>query len=267
MVLSGDGGDELFGGYPTYQGHLYAEQLKKIVPNTAAKHLLNLLNVLPVSSKNYPKTEILKEFIKGMHYPPFKRHLLWMSLKNYNHKLLNNKLFSTETEPFESDFLKNLIKRIESNTKKLTTQMQLLDFETYLKDDLLVKVDRASMYNSLEVRVPFLDNELIENAYSLNSHVNIVETKRVLRALLRDKFPPEIFNRPKKGFGIPLAKWITGDLEELVTEHLQNKRIFDYFDKSKISECWQNHKMRKQDNSKLIWMMVMFSGWLNQWFR
>src|SRR3989344_4500935 len=74
-----------------------------------SKDVLNLFNVLPVSSKNYPKTEILKEFIKGMHYPPFKRHLLWMSLKNYNHKLLNNKLFSTETEPFESDFLKMLI--------------------------------------------------------------------------------------------------------------------------------------------------------------
>lgn len=266
VVLSGDGGDELFGGYPTYQGHIVAEWFKKIVPDIAARYLINILNIFPVSSKNYPKTEVLKEFLKGIQLSPFKRHLLWMSIKNYNQGLLN-KRFKTNTEPLESILSGDILKRIDSTVKKLTTKMQLLDFETYLKDNLLVKVDRASMYNSLEVRVPFLDNEVIENAFAINSHVNIFNTKRVLRSLLKEKFPSEIFKRPKKGFGIPLAKWISGDLKNLVNERLQNKQLFEYFDRNEVFKIWQNHRERKQDNAKLIWMIVMFSEWLNYWYR
>lgn len=266
VVLSGDGGDELFGGYPTYRGHLVADQFKKIVPQYAAKIILAILNHFPVSSENYPKTEILKEFLKGIHSTPFQRHLFWMSLKNYNQGLLNKELFKEDTNLENLDLLEGIIKRIESNSKDLVTKMQLLDFETYLKDDLLVKVDRASMYNSVEVRVPFLDSEVIENAFATTSHVSLFNTKKVLRSLLRDKFPSKIFNRPKKGFGIPLAKWILSDLENLIEEHLQNQRLFQYFDKRKVLEIWLNHKERKQDNSKLIWMITMFSSWLNAWY-
>jgi len=266
VVLSGDGGDELFGGYPTYRGHLVAEQFKKIIPQSAARIILNILNTFPTSSENYPKTEVLKEFIKGAYYPPFQRHLSWMSLKNYNEGLLNEDLLKKNPKSSQIHLLKILQKKIEMKSSNLTTQMQLLDFETYLKDDLLVKVDRASMYNSVEVRVPFLDNTVIENAYALNSHINMLETKRILRSLLKDKFPPEVFKRRKKGFGIPIAKWITGDLKNLVNEHLKNQNLFQYFDKKSVEEIWQAHQDRKQDNSKLIWMIVMFSGWLNHWY-
>lgn len=265
VVLSGDGGDELFGGYPTYQGHLVANQFRRIIPQVAAKIILGFLNLLPVSSENYPKGEIIKEFIKGVYSPPFQRHLLWMSLKNYSQDLLNKNMFKEVTSLENLNILENTLKRISKIDKDLITKIQLLDFETYLKDDLLVKVDRASMYNSVEVRVPFLDNEVIENAFATSSHVSLFNTKKVLRAILKNKLPTKIFSRPKKGFGIPLAKWVSGDLKELVEDYLQNPILYQYFNREKVRKVWDNHINNKQDNSKLIWMMVMFSGWLNEW--
>lgn len=263
VVLSGDGGDELFGGYPTYQGHLLAEHVKKILPQSAGKLALNILNLVPSSLENYPKVEVGKEFLKGIHSPAIKRHLLWMSLKNYHPGILNKSIFSNSVK---LNYLSNLIREIEKKPVDMLTKMRLFDYETYLKDDLLVKVDRASMLNSLEVRVPFLDQDVLEKAFSLNSHVDIFTTKKILRALLKEKFPPEIFNRGKKGFGMPIAKWITSDLEDLAGEHLHNPRLYEYFDKKMVQQLWQNHLGRKQENSKLIWMIVMFSGWLNEWF-
>lgn len=266
VVLSGDGGDELFGGYPTYRGHLMAESFRRIVPPLFSKTILSVLKLLPVSFENYPKTEVLKVFLKGLHLDPFKRHLLWMSLKNYSTDLLNKEVFRKNLRLDDLELVKEIIQRIESTPKDLTTKMQLLDYETYLKDDLLVKVDRASMYNSIEVRVPFLDNQVIERAFALNSHVSLFDTKKVLRSLLKDKFPAAISKRPKKGFGIPVAKWLNSDLEDLAYEHLHNKKLYQYFNKDKVNQIWDEHKNKKQDNSKLIWMLVMLSGWLNEWY-
>lgn len=264
VVLSGDGGDELFGGYPTYSGHLLAKQVKRIFPKNLSNLAIKILNLFPTVFENYPKTEVGKEFIKGLHLTPFKRHLLWMSLKNYNSNLLNKDLFGTYKK-VDTDLFKALQKNIEEKHNNLVTQMQLFDFETYLKDDLLVKVDRASMYNSLEVRVPFLNVELIEKAFSTDSQVGFFNTKKILRDLIKEKFPPEIFRRGKKGFGIPLSKWIAGDLEDLVNDHLENKKLYDYFNRRVVEKLWDDHKKRKQDNSKLIWMVMIFSGFLNEW--
>lgn len=265
VVLSGDGGDELFGGYPTYQGHLVASYFKRIVPQFASKLFLYLLNRLPVSYENYPKTEVLKEFIKGVYSPPLQRHLMWMSLKNYHLDLLNRDTFKEYINLDNLKFLEKTLKRVTANSEDLITKVQLLDFETYLKDDLLVKVDRASMYNSVEVRVPFLDNEVIENAFAATSHISLFNTKKILRSLLKDKLPDVIIERPKKGFGMPLAKWITGDLKELIEDSLSNDNLYLYFDRKSINKVWQDHLGKKQDNSKLIWMMVMFSNWLSEW--
>lgn len=264
VVLSGDGGDELFGGYPTYSGHLLAEQLKNTLPKSFTNIILNLLNRLPVSFENFPKTEIGKQFLKGIHLSPFKRHLLWMSLKNYNLKIINKDLYNGNLSK-DITLLKDLKQVIENSKAKLLTKMQLIDFETYLKDNLLVKVDRASMFNSLEVRVPFLDLDVLEKAFSLNTHVNLFNTKIILRKLIKEKFPAEIFQRRKKGFGIPLSKWINNDLEDFIGDHLQNKKLNIYFNRKEVDRLWTSQIKRQQDNSKLLWMIVMFSGFLNEW--
>lgn len=266
VVLSGDGGDELFGGYPTYQGHIVAERFGKFIPKVLISIGLWLTNQSKVSFGNYPVSEIAKIFLKGFKENDFKRHIMWMSLHNLDNLLKTDLL--KDNDILNSNPFKEYKKKIGNITKISTTKYQLLDFYTYLVDDLLVKIDRASMFNSLEVRVPFLDLKVISYAFNNDvNHVSLYRTKKVLRTILKGNLPSSIIDRKKKGFGMPLSRWLHDDLEEIAYEYLQNKNLHAYFNKEKISKIWEDHKLKKQNNSKLIWMLVMFSGWLDRWYK
>jgi len=264
VVLSGDGGDELFGGYPTYQGHLVAEKFSKLFPQFLIGPALWLADMYSFSFDNYPFAETAKRFLKGVNRKGIQRHLAWMSLCGFENLL--SKEFS-RSQFFDDKLFENFEKKIAKITKKTPMKYQLLDFYTYLTDNLLVKVDRASMFNSLEVRVPFLDIKVIQ--YAFNSQlesVNLFETKKILRGLLKKHFPLSIVDRKKKGFGIPLSKWIYGDLKNLVYEHLENEDLYNYFDKDKVEKLRDDHMKKRRNNSKALWMLTIFSGWLNKWY-
>lgn len=264
VVLSGDGGDELFGGYPTYQGHLVAERFNGFFPQSLVNMGLWLTDFSDFSFDNYPFAEKAKRFLKGINKKGIQRHLEWMSLHGLEN-LMNKELLRSPV--FDEKLFKHYEKKIEKITKKTPTKYQLLDFYTYLTDDLLVKVDRASMFNSLEIRVPFLDSKVIQYAFNSQlSHVSLFETKRILRELLKRHFPPSIVTRKKKGFGMPLAKWIYGDLKKLVHEHLENEDLYNYFDESKVEKLWDDHMKKRRNNAKVLWMLTIFSGWLNKWY-
>jgi asparagine synthase (glutamine-hydrolysing) len=142
---------------------------------------------------------------------------------------------------------------------------QIIDFYTYLVDDFLVKADRASMYNSVEVRVPYLDNEVIDYAFSSNNpHISLFKTKIQLRRLLENKLP-DIAKRPKKGFGVPLEKWLRDDLREFADSMLKNKKIYNFVAKKRVDELWMDHLDGTFNNSGVIWQLIIFSGWLNNW--
>ncbi|MDD5415767.1 MAG: asparagine synthase (glutamine-hydrolyzing) [Candidatus Daviesbacteria bacterium] len=264
VVLSGDGGDELFGGYPTYQGHLLAEKLNKFFPKSLVDAGLWLVDLSGSSFDNYPFAETTKRFLGGINKEGMQRHLEWMSL--YGLENLLSKEFS-RSQIFNDKLFENFEKKIAKITKKTPTKYQLLDFYTYLTDDLLVKIDRASMFNSLEVRVPFLDLKVIQYAFNLqHNHVSLFETKRILRELLKKHLPSSIVDRKKKGFGIPLSKWIYADLKNLVNEHLENEDLYNYFDKDKVKTLRDDHMKKRRNNSKVLWMLTIFSGWLNKWY-
>lgn len=264
VALSGDGGDEFFGGYPTYQGHIIAEKFGKFIPQRLIKSGLWLTQISKTSYKNYPVSETLKRFLKGLDKEDFKRHLSWMSLDNLN-PLLNQDI-QIKGEILKEKLFQDIVDNIKKLPKKSLTKYQMLDIYTYLTDDLLVKIDRASMFNSLEVRVPLLDLSVINFAFNTESrHLDLFKTKRILRSLLKKHLPSSIVDRKKKGFGIPISRWIAEDLKNLTLERLQNKDLYNYFDKEKVSALWENHQSQKQNNSKIIWMMVMFSAWLNKW--
>ncbi|MBI2596210.1 asparagine synthase (glutamine-hydrolyzing) [Candidatus Daviesbacteria bacterium] len=270
VVLSGDGGDELFGGYPTYQGHILAKKTS-LVPSFLTSSLSRLLSVLPRSFENYPNVEILGSFLNGLHKPEFERQLFWMSLFSqhpdkyrflFKNPFLEKELFNfMGTGKHHQDW-----DEIRKMKVDITRKMQLVDFNTYLTDDLLTKVDRASMFNSLEVRVPFLDPEIINFAFfTSQNHVDFFKTKKIIRKLLKNKLPETVIKRKKKGFGVPISRWIAHDLKEFTQGLLQNKKLETYFSRGEISKLWVNHQNRKEDNGKIIWMLVMFSGWLNNW--
>lgn len=263
VVLSGDGGDELFGGYPTYQGHIVAEKINKFIPNSMANLGLWLADKSHTSFDNYPIAETAKRFLRGINKKGLQRHMEWMSL--YGLEDLLKKEYSNN-QVFDDKYMQNLENKIAKVTDKTPSKFQLLDFYTYLTDDLLVKVDRASMFNSLEVRVPFLDLKVIQ--YAFNSElktVSLFETKKILRDLLKKHLPESIVNRKKKGFGVPLAKWIYDDIKNLVDDHLANKDLYTYFEKYKVEKLRDDHMKKRRNNAKALWMLTIFSGWLNKW--
>ncbi len=255
VVLSGDGGDELFGGYPTYQAHLMAKWFE-ILPKSILNSSHLFLNLLPNSHKNYDKKKLATVFLKGLKKPALERHLFWMR----SFFLGENNLFDKPNLDWVNEILPDL-----SQFKDVSRQMQVLDFYTYLRNDFLFKVDRASMYNSLEVRVPFLDNDVIDFAFSTKiSHVGYRRNKIILRDLLKDKLP-EIARRPKKGFGIPIAEWMLDEIKDFSYELLQNKKLYDFVDKKEVGRIWNNHQNLKENNAGMIWMLIMLSGWLDNW--
>ena len=137
-------------------------------------------------------------------------------------------------------------------------------------DDILVKVDRASMFNSLEVRAPFLDYQLANfiNTLPINFKLKGVKTKYILKKLMEGKLPQDIIYRKKKGFGMPIAAWLSGDLKPLVQELLSEEKIKNggLFDYHYIKRLLTNHFEHKEDNRKLIWTLLVFEMWREKWF-
>lgn len=265
VVLSGDGGDELFGGYPTYQGHMIAEKFSRFFPQSLVGLGLKLTDSSSFSFDNYPFAEKAKRLLKGINKKGLHRHFEWMSLYGLEN-LMKKSLLGEGI--FDEKMLVSYERKIAKITNKTPLKYQLLDFYTYLTENLLVKVDRASMFNSLEVRVPFLDLKVIEYAFnSQASHVSLFETKKILRNLLKNHLPESIVNRKKKGFGIPLAKWIYGDLKDLVHDRLENENLYNYFDKKSAEKLFDDHMKKRQNNAKALWMLTIFSGWLDKWYK
>ena len=143
-----------------------------------------------------------------------------------------------------------------------------LDAMTYLPDDILVKVDRAAMANSLETRVPFLDHRVVEFASRLpmNMKIRNGETKWLLRQVLYQYVPKELIERPKAGFGIPLAQWLRGPLKDWVESLLDEKRLVQegYFNVHFIRNLWHAHLSGKRNHQSLLWSILMFQAWLEE---
>ncbi len=259
VVLSGDGGDEIFAGYPTYQGHLIASRFNWL-PESLRSAAIKIITRFPHSYDNYPALDVLQTFLQGLYLTPADRQLKWLQLlfgdgqkylrPNWKKEINTNAFFKY------SDFSNNPV-----------IQAQIVDLMTYLRDDLLVKSDRASMYNSLEIRVPFVDLELIQYAFSVQSvrHIDVWNTKKLLRKLAQIKFGTLISKRKKKGFGIPIAQWMRYDLRDFFEEKLKNSQLDEYFERSEIDRLFMEHLSGSANNARQIWLISIFSAWVRRW--
>jgi asparagine synthase (glutamine-hydrolysing) len=144
-------------------------------------------------------------------------------------------------------------------------QTSYIYYMTYLLDDILVKVDRASMYNSLEVRAPFLDYRIVDFANSLPESFKRkgLTGKFILKALMRNKIPDEIIDRPKKGFGIPLSQWLRNELRPLCDDLLSDASLKQHglFNAGYVRQIQQEHYSGKQNHRKLLWTLMVFQQW------
>lgn len=274
VVLSGDGGDELFGGYSR---HFLASKLSKIVNNTphSVRGLISK-GILGVKPSTWDRTFNISEKFSPQKYklnnPGYKLHKL-AGIINVNHpgelyRLLRSE-WSTPTKVVNDGYESLLFfENEESRISGLSYSELFMYYDTisYLPDDILVKVDRASMANSLESRIPFLDHKLIEFAWRLplSMKVNNNEGKYILKKLLEKYVPKKFFERPKMGFGVPIGNWLRGPLKDWSEELLDETRINNegYFNTKEVRDKWDEHLSGKRNWENQLWIILMFQAWL-----
>ena len=270
VAFSGDGGDELFAGYPTYQAHQLWPLYQKIPRVIRKKIIAPLIRSLPTSFNNVSLDFKLKRFIRAEGLNPAARHLAWLApfpsqeKKNLFTKTIYQTISSKEStgELFSKYFR-------EPNDFVLIDRLQYLDLKTYLADFGLVKTDRTSSLASLELRSPFLNPKIAEFVFSLPSDFRLkgLTTKYILKQTVTDLLPKKIINRPKKGFGAPIAQWINKDLKKLIANKLAPKRIKkqDIFNTQTVQQLVEEHWNRKKDNRMKIWSLFMFQLWYDNY--
>lgn len=264
VALNGDGGDELFAGYERYHAMLASEVYGRM-PGLVRKSMKFFVHALPDSAD--PKNNIrrLKRFFDGIDLPPASRYVRWLGI--FSEKL-KKELYaeSYASNPEGSDPI-SLIRRYlsDSSVPGLLDRLLMADTNIYLPDDLLVKVDIASMANSLEARSPFLDHKLMEFAASLPAQYKMKNftKKYILKKALKGLVPDENLHRRKMGFGMPVGKWLKGELKDLMTDTLLSENSFGklYFRQKTVESLIDDHIRAGKDRSFRLWALLMLELW------
>jgi asparagine synthase (glutamine-hydrolysing) len=260
VALGGDGGDELFAGYPTFPAHRVARFYR--VPKAIHNRLvLPLAGLLPVSTENFSLDFKVKRFLRGAGARAAIRDQIWLGAFTPAEQESLLEGMSGEIDHYED------IAQVERDCPGRDPVQRLVYqyCKLYLAEDILVKVDRASMACSLEARAPFLDYTFVEFANSIPSHLKLkgLRPKYILKRAMHGKLPPEILARGKKGFGIPIAKWFRTGLKDLVQDALSARRIREQgiFNHRTVERLLAEHLQGTRDNRKELWTLLMFQLW------
>lgn len=252
VALAGEGADELLGGYPTYFAHQVAAYLNWM-PGPLVGLLQRAVQLLPTSRKYMSFDFKVKRFCSGLGMDPVRRHLTWMG------SIPQDQVAPYLQNPASPAF------SWEPHDQGLVEGIQQLDFSTYLAEDLLVKLDRATMLTSLEGRVPYLDHQVVEAMAGLPTphKLRVLDAKRVLKKAMEGRLPEPVLKRPKKGFGIPLAEWLRGPLKPLLDEHLCPTYLTHQglFSPQPVGRMVQQHLRGVKDHRKPLWTLLVFQMW------
>jgi asparagine synthase (glutamine-hydrolysing) len=267
VALGGDGGDELFAGYPTYGAHRMA-RLYQMIPQFVRSGLIEpAVASLPVSTENLSFDFKAKRFVRGASHGAGTRHTIWMGSYDaqQQRELLKPEIIAAC--PDEQVFDEVLgYDRVNGNGKiDLVERMMKLDATHYLSECVLFKVDRASMAASLETRAPFLDHTFIEFVQKLPVEMKLkgFTGKYILKKAMRGRLPDDVIDRPKKGFGMPVAKWLKGELRGFVRDTFAPDRMKrrGLFNVDYVQRLLDEHERGVADHRKLIWTLLMFEMW------
>jgi asparagine synthase (glutamine-hydrolysing) len=257
VVLSGEGGDELFGGYETYAADLLAARI-----GPAARRLLPLVERLPSATSRVPIDYKLKRFARAAHLPPLEAHHGWKEI--FGPAARRELLGAAGADPLAV----YRERWAETAAAAPLARLQDVDLGLYLVDDLLVKTDRMSMAHSLEARVPFLDERVAELALALpTAHkVRGLAKKRLLRRAVAPLVPREIVHGRKRGFSIPAAAWLRGPLLPFAREVLSSSRLQaqGVLSGSAAARVLERHASGAEDLSRQLWGLMVLSLWLDR---
>jgi asparagine synthase (glutamine-hydrolysing) len=261
VVLSGDGGDELFAGYTRY---IVAQKRASFdaIPKTLRKGLQPLSRHLPHGTKG-------RNYLFNISLDPISRYLDSVSIfSSLNRQTLYTDDFRGALDGANcvSDLFRDLSSRV--TTGNSLDQLLYIDSKTYLPGDILAKVDRTSMAVSLEARAPLLDHKLIEFVGRMPSSLKLAgkETKQILKRAVSDLIPPEILNRPKQGFGVPIQDWINKQLRIRIRETLTERRTLErgYVQSKYVNVLLDEHERGRRDHSDGLWALLMLELWHRQ---
>jgi asparagine synthase (glutamine-hydrolysing) len=266
VALSGDGGDESFGGYTRYRHHLAEERLRRLVPLPLRRTLFGALGRL------YPPLERAPRFLRGkalLESLARDSTAAYFDLVCVLRGAARSRLYSRRFKSLLGGYEAIEVFRrhaARADTDDPLALVQYVDLHTYLVDDINVKVDRASMAHALEVREPLMDHELVEWLASLPSSLKIrgADTKFLLKKAVARHLPDDVVHRPKMGFAVPLAGWFRGPLREKVRQALLDARLLDtgWFDGAALTGLIDAHQAGIRDNSAALWSLLMFEAFL-----
>jgi len=271
VALSGDGGDELFAGYRMYLGEYWSQYYAKIPLFFRDGLIAPLINALP-DARDKPSLEMvrrMKKFVRGMSFAFPDRFYGWREVFPFStrQELLN--------EPPEENLYLNLVRKMVEEEKDrfdgdIINLMLYMDVKGLLPGDMLTKVDRMSMANSLEVRVPFLDHTFAEYVFQLKGNMKLKGKNRkyILMETFKDLLPPSLHRRPKWGFEMPIGAWLRKELKFLIHEYLSEDLIRKqaFFNYEIIKGLIHQHMNGRQDTSWHLWNLIVFQHWYKTYF-
>jgi asparagine synthase (glutamine-hydrolysing) len=246
VILSGEGADELFGGYPTYLGHKIAPMYDAL-PSFVRAGVRKLAFALPPSGKKVTLEYLLKRFVTDAERPWSERHLRWFGT-------------GLQSRPLPD---------VEAGGESPLAGAMLLDYRSYLRDNLLVKVDRATMLSSVEARAPYLDREVSAFALSLPPELRVrrLTTKWVLKKAAEKWIPRDVIYRRKRGLSVPIASWINRGLRAEVDRLLDAERLRSegLVNETRVTELLAEHRANRANHAKSLWAVIMLQYWIEKW--
>ena len=269
VALGGDGGDELFAGYPTLLAHRLVGYYERLPGMVRDRLVSPLVQRLPVSMANISLDFKLKRFVGGAGYPVGERHMRWLGSFSSEQRaeLFDPQVGAALLQSDHQDLVAEHLAR--HRLQDPLNQVLYLDMKMYLENDILAKVDRASMLASLEARVPLLNVDLVEHMARVPVSLKLrgQRSKYILKHAMRGVLPDATLARGKKGFGIPVARWIRGPLKELMRDTLAPDKLRreGFFQPAYVQRLLDDHLGGRHDNRKQLWTLFMFERWYERY--
>ncbi len=263
VTLGGDGADELFWGYDTFFAHRVGNAYARI-PSVLRTGIRTLVNALPVSHEYMSLDFKAKKFLSGFDTTPSRRNTYWLSA------FTPPELSALLTYEVDEATLLTSTDAYYTHDANFWDSLEREYVSGYLAEDILVKTDRAGMASGLEVRAPFLDTVVVDFALGLNIRYKYhgKKGKYILKEMIRGKLPAHIIDRSKKGFNIPIGKWISNELRPLFTQMLLEGKLAKsgLFKPEGLAILLKNHLEGRVDNRKKLWSLLVLALWMEEWY-